>query len=65
MADQGGFNFDLCTRNNILDKKGIKSGGFLKTGTTICGVIFKVCFPFLFYIPNPTHPYHSPPLTPD
>ena len=55
----GGFNFDLCQvviarllnvvidsilqRNHILDKLGAKSPTTKKTGTTICGIIFKVC----------------------
>lgn len=40
--DTGGFNFDLCKRNHILEKKGLQTPGFTKTGTTIAGVIFKV-----------------------
>lgn len=41
-ADVGGFNFDLCKRNEILQAKGVTGPGFTKTGTTIAGVIFKV-----------------------
>lgn len=37
-----GFSFDLCRRNDMLTKKGLKSPGFLKTGTTIVGLIFEV-----------------------
>lgn len=40
--DAGGFNFDLCKRNEFLEMKGMKGPGFTKTGTTISGVIFKV-----------------------
>ncbi|XP_076905730.1 proteasome subunit beta type-7-B-like [Bidens hawaiensis] len=37
-----GFNFDLYTRNHmLLTKKGLKPPGYLKTGTTIVGLIFK------------------------
>ena len=44
MADQGGgFSFDLCKRNEFFEKKGVKGPGFTKTGTTIAGIIFKVC----------------------
>lgn len=39
---QGGFSFDLCRRNDMLAKKGLSLPGFLKTGTTIVGLIFKV-----------------------
>jgi len=42
MAQQGGFSFDLCKRNEFFEKKGMKHPGFTKTGTTIAGVIFKV-----------------------
>ncbi|KAG7017793.1 Proteasome subunit beta type-7-B [Cucurbita argyrosperma subsp. argyrosperma] len=38
---KGGFNFDLCRRNDMLAKKGLKSPSYLKTGTTIVGLIFK------------------------
>lgn len=40
-SNAGGFDFELCTRNNILENKGLKPPGFLKTGTTIAGVIYK------------------------
>ena len=41
---QGGFNFDMCIRNtamaaNAQMNQPVKT---MKTGTTICGVIFKV-----------------------
>ena len=39
---KGGFNFDLCRRNDMLAKKGLKSPSYLKTGTTIVGLIFEV-----------------------
>ncbi|KAL1808227.1 hypothetical protein ACET3Z_025217 [Daucus carota] len=38
---KGGFSFDLCRRNDMLMKKGLKPSSFLKTGTTIVGLIFK------------------------
>lgn len=39
---KGGFSFDLCRRNDMLAKKGLKSPSYLKTGTTIVGLIFQV-----------------------
>jgi len=41
---KGGFSFDLCKRNDMLTQKGLKAPSFLKTGTTIVGLIFKVWF---------------------
>jgi 20S proteasome subunit beta 2 len=38
----GQFDFSNCLRNEVLKKKGFKMPGFLKTGTTIVGVTFKV-----------------------
>lgn len=38
---QGGFNYELVTRNLFLENKGYQPPKFLKTGTTIAGVIFK------------------------
>ncbi|KAG0468285.1 hypothetical protein HPP92_017613 [Vanilla planifolia] len=38
---KGGFNFDLCRRNEMLSGKGIRLPGFRKTGTTIVGLIFE------------------------
>ncbi|KAL2903449.1 Proteasome subunit beta type-7-A [Bienertia sinuspersici] len=38
---KGGFSFDLCKRNEMLLNKGLKAPGFLKTGTTIVGLIFQ------------------------
>ncbi|KAI3766820.1 hypothetical protein L2E82_16894 [Cichorium intybus] len=35
------FSFYLCRRNNMLTKKGLKSPSYLKTGTTIVGLILK------------------------
>ncbi|KAK1407620.1 hypothetical protein QVD17_39240 [Tagetes erecta] len=35
------FSFDLCRRNEMLMKKALKSPGYLKTGTTIVGLIFE------------------------
>ncbi|KAL0385445.1 UNVERIFIED_CONTAM: Proteasome subunit beta type-7-A [Sesamum radiatum] len=39
---KGGFSFDLCRRNEMLVQKGLKQPSFLKTGTTIVGLIFQV-----------------------
>jgi 20S proteasome subunit beta 2 len=39
---KGGFSFDLCRRNAMLEKNGLKMPGFRKTGTTIVGLVFKV-----------------------
>ena len=39
----GGFNYDNCIRNNALTQSGIaQAPRAMKTGTTICGIIFKV-----------------------
>ena len=45
----GGFNYDNCIRNNALLKTDVSAGqsagkklSYMKTGTTICGVIIKV-----------------------
>jgi len=39
----GGFNYDNCLRNQALEKlKGGNDIKTLKTGTTICGLTFKV-----------------------
>ncbi|KAK3164111.1 hypothetical protein QOZ80_1AG0012840 [Eleusine coracana subsp. coracana] len=37
---KGGFSFDMCCRNGMMEKKGFKAPGFLKTGTTIVGLVF-------------------------
>jgi invasion protein IalB len=41
---QGGFNFDNCIRNKALAESSAMSTPVktMKTGTTICGIIFKV-----------------------
>jgi hypothetical protein len=44
----GGFNYDNCLRNKALieSKADNKSSlQYTKTGTTICGVVFKVSYP--------------------
>ncbi|KAF8378193.1 hypothetical protein HHK36_029530 [Tetracentron sinense] len=38
---KGGFNFDLCRRNEMLFKKGVQPPSFRKTGTTIVGLVFQ------------------------
>jgi 20S proteasome subunit beta 2 len=40
-SKKGGFSFDLIRRNEFLQCNGYKMPKMLKTGTTICGVIFK------------------------
>merc|ERR1719187_2180584 len=37
----GGFSFENCKRNANLDKLGFKAPMAVKTGTTICGIIYK------------------------
>ena len=37
----GGFTFDLCKRNAFLGSKGAVAPKSKKTGTTICGAVFK------------------------
>ena len=41
---EGGFNFDMCIRNTAMACNSQMSTPVrtMKTGTTICGVIFKV-----------------------
>ncbi|CAL9239355.1 unnamed protein product [Arabidopsis halleri] len=41
VSAKAGFSFDLCKRNEMLTQKGLKAPSFLKTGTTIVGLIFK------------------------
>lgn len=44
VAGEGkGFNFDLCKRNELLLSRGVKAPAPTKTGTTIAGIVFKVC----------------------
>lgn len=51
MPPMGGFSFDLCRRNEMLVKKGLKQPSYLKTGTTIVGLIFEVSsFIFLLFL---------------
>lgn len=38
---RGGFNYDLCLRNEMLSQSGMKPPGAFKTGTTIVGMVFK------------------------
>ena len=42
-SNAGGFSFDLVKRNAMLEAKGVKPPAAWKTGTTIAGVVFKVC----------------------
>ncbi|CAH8678526.1 Proteasome subunit beta type-7 [Schistosoma haematobium] len=37
----GGFSFENCYRNKVIEQKGFKLPKAVKTGTTICGVVFK------------------------
>ena len=41
-ADGAGFDFSLCKRNAQLLTRGVEGRAPIKTGTTICGVVFKV-----------------------
>ena len=41
-VQERGFDFDLCKRNNFLEKQGLKQLKPWSTGTTIAGVVFKV-----------------------
>ncbi|KAH0679147.1 hypothetical protein KY284_020232 [Solanum tuberosum] len=41
VPSKGGFSFNLCRRNEMLVNKGLRSPSFLKTGTTIVGLIFQ------------------------
>lgn len=41
-AQAGGFNFDNCVRNKLLEQTGLKAPNPQKTGTTIVGVVYKV-----------------------
>ena len=41
-SNGGGFNFELCKRNAMLEAKGVPAPTAWKTGTTIAGVVFKV-----------------------
>jgi hypothetical protein len=45
-SNGGGFDFDLCKRNALLERKGMAPPKAWKTGTTIAGVVYKVtsCF---------------------
>ncbi|KAI7982891.1 Proteasome subunit beta type-7-A [Camellia lanceoleosa] len=38
---KGGFSFDLCRMNEMLSKKGVQAPKFLKTDSTIVGLIFQ------------------------
>ncbi len=39
----GGFNYDNCIRNQAIEKgAGVLPARAMKTGTTICGAIYKV-----------------------
>ena len=47
----GGFNYDNCVRNKALMDHAKSKGGagemkFTATGTTICGIVFKVSMLF-------------------
>jgi len=38
---RGGFNFDNCVRNSMLMRAGRLMPRMMKTGTTICGIVFR------------------------
>lgn len=44
MANSGGFSFDLCSRNAVLEQRGVVAPRLKKTGTTIVGLVYKVGF---------------------
>ncbi len=39
---KGGFSFDLCPRNALLEEHGARMPQSRKTGTTIVGLVFQV-----------------------
>lgn len=41
LPPKGGFSFDLCRRNALLHSQGLAHQKFLKTGTTIVGLIYQ------------------------
>lgn len=41
-SNAGGFSFDNCKRNAMLESKGVQPPRAWKTGTTIAGVVYKV-----------------------
>ncbi|KAF6141296.1 hypothetical protein GIB67_024380 [Kingdonia uniflora] len=41
VPQRGGFSFDLCRRNEMLEGKGLKPQIYRKTGTTIVGLVFQ------------------------
>mmetsp|Transcript_18811 Transcript_18811/g.22551 ORF Transcript_18811/g.22551 Transcript_18811/m.22551 type:complete len:277 (-) Transcript_18811:348-1178(-) len=41
VAEEGGFNFDLCKRNDFIMAQGGRGPTAKKTGTTIAGVVYK------------------------
>ncbi|MQL75076.1 hypothetical protein Taro_007451, partial [Colocasia esculenta] len=49
LSAKGGFSFNLCRRNEMLAEKGLKPPSFLKTGTTIVGLVFQVHFALLLF----------------
>ena len=47
----GGFSYDNCIRNKAMVESGLTSAPkTMKTGTTICGIIFKVLYHFTHQI---------------
>lgn len=42
MANSGGFSFDLCSRNAVLEQRGVVAPRLKKTGTTIVGLVYTV-----------------------
>jgi len=41
LPNRGGFNFENCKRNQFLEQQGLGHAKFVKTGTTIAGIVFK------------------------
>lgn len=42
MANSGSFSFDLCSRNAVLEQRGVVAPRLKKTGTTIVGLVYTV-----------------------
>lgn len=41
LVSPGGFSFDLCKRNSLLEASGVGKPKVKKTGTTICGIVYQ------------------------
>lgn len=59
-----GFDFDLCKRNAWLEKQGLQTLKPWSTGTTICGVVYKVRVFFSFFFETFLQSKRTDDLTP-